>query len=197
MFSIHNGVLSPATQIPSPNFNARPANTAISAIIIHNISLPPNEFGKTDQHGQSYITALFTNTLNPNDHPYFAMIAGLEVSAHLVILRDGSVLQFVNFNDRAWHAGVSAYLGKPACNDYTIGIELEGCDTKAFSHIQYETLAQVIVAIYRAYPTTYRQLAGHSDIAPNRKTDPGKHFAWRLLRTKIQEILNKDPLSVI
>ncbi len=182
VFHIQDGVLHPAQYIPSPNFNARPQGQ-IRAIIIHNISLPPYQFGKTDTHGNHYVTALFTNTLNSNDHPYFKTIEGLQVSAHLFIQRDGTIIQYVNFNDRAWHAGQSCYLGQANCNDYSIGIELEGTDDSDFDDRQYDILAQVINAIYTAYPATYRHLAGHSDIAPTRKTDPGAHFDWQKLRS--------------
>lgn len=183
-FSIHNGFLSPAIQIASPNYNARPTNK-IHAIIIHNISLPPNEYGKTDPYGNHYVTALFTNSLNPNEHPYFQSIAKLQVSAHLFIQTDGSVIQYVNFNHRAWHAGQSHYLGQANCNDYSIGIELEGSDHHDFTDKQYEILAKIIHVIYQHYPDTHAHLAGHSDIAPKRKTDPGPFFDWQRLRLLI------------
>lgn len=181
--TITDGVLNTAIQIASPNFNNRP-NGQIYAIIIHNISLPPNQFGKTDQDGNHYVTALFTNRLNPSEHPYFATIKDLKVSAHLFILRDGTIIQYVNFNDRAWHAGVSSYLGQSDCNNFSIGIELEGTDTSGFSDQQYLALKNAIKAIHQAYPHTQRHLAGHSDIAPNRKTDPGA-LDWRRLRQLI------------
>lgn len=180
IYAINNGRLTPATFIPSPNYNARPKGE-VSAIIIHNISLPPNQFGKTDQNGNHYVTALFTNRLIASDHPYFKSIHTLKVSAHLFILRDGGVIQYVNFNDRAWHAGASCYLGRDNCNDFSIGIELEGTDISGFSDEQYNALRGVINAIYHAYPKTKPHLAGHSDIAPNRKTDPGA-FDWQRLR---------------
>lgn len=184
-FTITNGVLNKATQIPSPNFNRRP-DGQIYAIIIHNISLPPNQFGKSDKNGKHYVTALFTNQLNPKDHPYFATIKDLAVSAHLFILRDGTIIQYVNLNDRAWHAGASCWLGRQNCNDFSIGIELEGTDTSGFSDEQYLALANAINAIYQAYPATKRHLAGHSDIAPNRKTDPGA-LDWGRLRRLIAQ----------
>ncbi len=189
-FVVQEGILTGAQFIASPNFNERPTN-AINTIVIHNISLPPNEFGKTDKQGNHYVTALFTNTLNSNDHPYFKAIEGLQVSAHLFITRDGQVTQFVNLNQRAWHAGQSSYLGKAGCNDDSIGIELEGTDHTAFTHAQYHTLAQVIVALYRAYPDTRRHLVGHSDIAPIRKTDPGSHFDWLRLRKAVSQLMKK------
>lgn len=194
VFSIHEGVVMGAVQVKSPNFNARPivasnshssTNSNIDTIVIHNISLPPNEFGKHDKHGNHYVTALFTNTLDPNEHPYFKAIEGMEVSAHLFITRDGTLIQYVNLNDRAWHAGRSSYLGRSACNDFSIGIELEGTDTTAFSDAQYHTLSAVIVAIHHSYPNTRRHLVGHSDIAPIRKTDPGAHFDWQRLRRTV------------
>ncbi len=185
--TIENGRLSPAEQIDSPNFNERPEGTTISAIVIHNISLPPDEFGRLDANGLHYVKALFTNTLDWDAHPYFQTIKGAQVSAHIFIERGGEVTQFVNFADRAWHAGRSSYLGRPECNDYSIGIELEGSDFTTFTEVQYQTLARLIAAIYRAYPKTRRHLTGHSDIAPGRKTDPGEHFDWVRLRKLIAE----------
>lgn len=183
-FTISNGTVNKATQIPSPNFNARPS-PHINAIVIHNISLPPNVFGKKNKDGKHYVTALFTNTLDWDEHPYFQQIKGMEVSAHLLIERDGHVIQYVNLNDRAWHAGQSSYLGKANCNDYSIGIELEGTDNTPFDDRQYTALAALIDAIYLAYPATRRHLTGHSDIAPTRKTDPGACFDWQRLRKQI------------
>lgn len=183
--TIKNGLLSSATWLASPNFNARPEGTTIDTIVIHNISLPPSTFGACGADGQHYVKALFTNTLDWEAHPYFATIKGAEVSAHLFIERDGTVTQCVNFDDRAWHAGRSSYLGRDECNDYSIGIELEGSDFVPFSAEQYEVLAQVIAAIYAAYPKTRRHLTGHSDIAPNRKTDPGPFFEWSRLRAMV------------
>ena len=189
---INAGRLHPADWLPSPNFNARPQDTVIHAIVIHNISLPPDEFSQTDANGQHYVKALFTNTLDWEAHPYFKSIEGIEVSAHVLIERDGTLTQFVNFNDRAWHAGRSSYLGKAECNDYTIGIELEGSDFQPFTDAQYEALANLIVAIYHAYPHTRRHLTGHSDIAPVRKTDPGEFFAWAKLRNMVSKLMTSD-----
>ncbi|WP_370688528.1 1,6-anhydro-N-acetylmuramyl-L-alanine amidase AmpD [Moraxella nasibovis] len=191
-FSIKNGVLLGADFIASPNFNARPTDDSgqISGIVIHNISLPPSEFGKKDKNGTHFVKAFFQNQLNADDHPYFATIHDMQVSAHLFIERDGAVTQFVNFDDRAWHAGKSGYLGRSNCNDFTIGIELEGDDFSAFTDAQYETLAHIIVAIYHAYPATHRHLMGHSDIAPHRKTDPGAFFDWVRLRAMVDEALD-------
>ena len=179
---IKDGRLSSATWLMSPNYNKRPDNLTIDTIVIHNISLPPNEFGVCGSDGVHYVKALFTNQLDWDAHPYFQTIQGAEVSAHLFIERDGAITQFVNFAERAWHAGRSSYLGRPECNDYSIGIELEGSDFVSFTSAQYDTLAAVIAALYDAYPKTRRHLTGHSDIAPGRKTDPGDYFDWPRLR---------------
>ena len=190
-FTITNGILHGADFIASPNFNARPIThdkPTITGIVIHNISLPPSQIGLCDKTGTHFVKAFFTNQLNPNDHDYFKTIANLQVSAHLFIEKNGAVTQFVNFNDRAWHAGQSSYLGKANCNDFTIGIELEGDDFSPFSDEQYHVLAQIIFAIYQAYPATHRHLMGHSDIAPNRKTDPGEFFEWKRLRQMVHEL---------
>ena len=186
---IEDGLLSAATWLASPNYNKRPESVSIDTIVIHNISLPPNEFGACNASGTHYVKALFTNQLDWEAHPYFQTIKGAEVSAHVLIERDGTLTQFVNFNERAWHAGRSGYLGRPECNDYSIGIELEGSDFVSFTSAQYETLAEVIVAIYTAYPKTRRHLTGHSDIAPGRKTDPGDYFEWVRLRENISYLL--------
>ena len=183
--TINEGQLSAATWLASPNTNKRPEHTSIDTIVIHNISLPPNEFGTCGSDGNHYVKALFTNQLDWDAHPFFQTIKGAEVSAHLFIERDGTMTQFVNFNERAWHAGRSSYLGRAECNDYSIGIELEGSDFVPFSAAQYEALAKAIVAIYDAYPKTRRHLTGHSDIAPGRKTDPGDCFEWTKLREMI------------
>lgn len=178
-FTVQHGVLSGARQVASPNFNQRPTGEAIRLIVIHNISLPPAQFGG------GYIEQFFQNQLDSSIHPYFETIKDLQVSAHLLILRTGEVIQFVNFDDRAWHAGRSSYLAQKECNDYSIGIELEGCDDCAFEEIQYQVLALVILAIEQAYPLTHQHLTGHSDIAPIRKTDPGAFFDWQKLRQLI------------
>lgn len=177
-FSVQHGVLQDAKQIVSPNFNQRPDGELgeISLLVIHNISLPPSQFGG------GYIEQFFQNQLDSSIHPYFETIKDLQVSAHLLILRDGQVIQFVNFNDRAWHAGRSSYLGKIECNDYSIGIELEGSDDLPFEDVQYQVLAQVTQAIRLAYPKIQQHIAGHSDIAPVRKTDPGAFFNWQYFR---------------
>ena len=180
--TINDGRLMQATWLPSPNVNSRPASTTIDTIVIHNISLPPNEFGASDSSGLHYVKALFTNQLDWDAHPYFQSIKGSEVSAHVLIERDGTITQFVNFEQRAWHAGRSSYLGRPECNDYSIGIELEGSDFVVFEEAQYKALVDIITAIYQAYPKTRRHLTGHRDIAPQRKTDPGEYFEWAKLR---------------
>jgi AmpD protein len=167
------GLLEPAVQSPSPNQDARPGSDAPSMIVVHGISLPPGEFGGPE------IEALFTNTLDWDAHPYFAEIRGMEVSAHLLIRRDGSVIQFVPFTERAWHAGESCFRGNHRCNDYSIGIELEGEDETPYDDRQYPVLQAVINALCTAYPgLSAREVAGHSDIAPGRKTDPGPAFDW-------------------
>jgi len=168
-----SGILTGARQIESPNCDARPAGVAADLIIVHGISLPPGEFGGP------WIDRLFTNVLPADAHPYFAEIAGLRVSSHLCIRRDGSVTQYVKFNDRAWHAGQSSWEGRPACNDFSIGVELEGADTVPYEPAQYRALAQVVAALCRAYPAlSPRRLVGHSDVSPGRKTDPGPAFDW-------------------
>lgn len=173
---VQDGKLLGATQIASPNFNARPNNTDIQLIVIHNISLPPSQFGG------GYIQQFFQNKLDWSIHPYFQTIEGMQVSAHLLILRTGEVIQFVNFNDRSWHAGRSSYLAQQECNDYSIGIELEGSDDLPFEIEQYQALVEVVVSLRQSYEKIQNHIAGHSDIAPKRKTDPGLHFDWQLFR---------------
>jgi len=150
---------------------------AIDLLVLHNISLPPGEFGGP------WIDQLFLNRLDPAAHPYFAEIAHLRVSAHLLIRRDGSLTQYVPFHRRAWHAGVSSFQGREGCNDFSIGIELEGSDHQPFAPAQYEVLAPVVAALRSAYPAiTPDRIVGHSDIAPGRKSDPGPCFDWQRLR---------------
>ena len=167
------GYAAPARQIRSPNRDARPTGTAITLIVVHGISLPPGEFG-----GEGIIQ-LFTNRLDPRRHPYYAAIASLKVSAHFLIRRDGELLQFVGCNDRAWHAGVSDWKGRAQCNDFSIGIELEGADDSPYAAAQYTMLARLVRALRRVYPIA--DVAGHSDVAPTRKTDPGPAFNWSRL----------------
>lgn len=180
-FQVVNGQLTGARQVPSPNYNQRPENTEIQLIVVHNISLPPSQFGG------GYIEQFFQNQLDWSLHPYFQTIQGMQVSAHLLILRTGEIIQFVNFNDRAWHAGRSSYLGKVECNDYSIGIELEGSDDLDFEEVQYQQLVDVVMTLQQAYPKTDHHLAGHSDVAPGRKTDPGAHFQWQRFREELTQ----------
>lgn len=170
---IIHGWLQGVRHCPSPNFNARPADAVISLLVIHNISLPPGEFGT------GYVDAFFCNTLNPAQHPYFATIADLKVSAHLFIDRAGAVTQFVSFSERAWHAGASSFNGVVNCNDYSIGIELEGVDDIAYTDAQYTALTHVTQVLLEEFPALTRdRIAGHEQIAPGRKTDPGPAFDW-------------------
>lgn len=171
-----SGLLPEADYRPSPNQDERPHPADVELIVIHNISLPPGEFGGP------WIDALFTNRLDPEAHPYFRDIAGLEVSAHLLVRRDGELVQYVPFHRRAWHAGRSVYRGRERCNDFSIGIELEGVDERPYAFVQYARLAAVIRALLAAYPTlSRRRIVGHADIAPGRKTDPGPAFDWAQL----------------
>jgi N-acetyl-anhydromuramoyl-L-alanine amidase len=169
-----HGWLTSATRIESPNFEARPGHAAPTLIVVHNISLPPDDF-TTDS-----IARFFTNTLDHDAHPYFDHLRGTRVSAHFVIRRSGEIQQFVSCNERAWHAGVSSFLGRERCNDFSIGIEVEGSDRLPFEDAQYVSLARLTRFIVKRYPID--ALAGHSDIAPGRKTDPGPHFEWDRLR---------------
>ena len=165
--------LQGAAYLPSPNCDQRPDPADLSLLVIHNISLPPDVFGGP------HVDALFLNRLDPAAHPYFATIHALQVSAHLCIFRNGRVHQYVPFDQRAWHAGVSHWQGRERCNDFSIGIELEGSDTQPFADAQYASLIAVTRALLRAYPALTRDaIAGHSDIAPGRKTDPGPCFDW-------------------
>ncbi|MDP3420115.1 MAG: 1,6-anhydro-N-acetylmuramyl-L-alanine amidase AmpD [Thiobacillus sp.] len=167
------GWLADAHQLPSPNCDARPENVAIELIVIHNISLPPGVFD-----GDAVIE-LFTNQLDWDAHPYYQGIRGLRVSAHFFIRRDGTLIQFVPCSLRAWHAGTSSWQARDCCNDFSIGIELEGTDDLPFTDAQYATLAPLLQQLKQVYPI--RDVVGHSDIAPGRKTDPGPHFAWQRL----------------
>ena len=174
------GRLRGARQVLSPHQDARPPGQLPELIIVHGISLPPGEFGGP------WIDRLFTGSLSPRAHPYFAQIAGLRVSAHLLIDRDGIVTQYVPFQQRAWHAGVSEYQGRPACNDFSIGIELEGADDVPYAPAQYTAVGAVIRALLAAYPSLDRdRIVGHSDVAPGRKTDPGLSFDWARLRAEV------------
>jgi N-acetyl-anhydromuramoyl-L-alanine amidase len=168
-----NDLLRGMTYRASPNQDLRPASDDISGIVIHNISLPPGDFGG------GWIDDLFLNRLDPNAHPYFEPIAEMKVSAHVLIRRDGEIIQYVPFDKRAWHAGVSCWNGRERCNDFTIGIELEGCDDLHFEQQQYTALVEVIQCLSRTYPKiTPKTIIGHQHIAPDRKTDPGPYFDW-------------------
>ena len=176
-----SGLMRDAKQIASPNCDSRPPGVDAELIVVHGISLPPGDFGGP------WIERLFTNTLPSDFHPYFAEIAGLRVSSHLLVARDGGLTQFVKFTDRAWHAGESSYLGRPACNDFSIGIELEGVDEIAYSAEQYDALAEAVAALCDAYPRlSASRVVGHSDISPGRKTDPGPAFDWAHARRRIE-----------
>ena len=165
------GWLSGVRRIASPNCDARPPGTPIELLVIHNISLPPGEFG-----GEA-IAQLFTNNLDTTAHPYYSQLNGLRVSAHFLIRRNGAIVQFVPCGKRAWHAGISLWQGKERCNDFSIGIELEGTDDVRFDDQQYAALVRLVRRLMRHYPI--RSVAGHSEIAPDRKTDPGPCFDWR------------------
>lgn len=166
-----DGWLGEARRIASPNFDDRPAGEVVCLLVVHAISLPPAQFGSDD------IVRLFTNTLDPNAHPYFREISALRVSAHFLIRRDGVLLQFVSCQQRAWHAGASSWNGRTRCNDFSIGIELEGCDELPFEDAQYRRLVELIASLQTRYPIA--EVVGHSAIAPGRKTDPGPFFDWR------------------
>jgi AmpD protein len=177
---LDSGLMQGARQIASPNYDARPPGVDAELIVVHGISLPPGDFGGP------WIDRLFTNTLPPDVHPYFTEVAVLRVSSHLVIMRDGALTQYVKFTERAWHAGRSSYAGREACNDFSIGVELEGTDTLPYESAQYAVLAEVVAALCAAYPRLSAQRCiGHSDIAPGRKTDPGAAFDWPRARRLI------------
>jgi len=171
------GHLTPVKYIPSPNCDERPDRNDISLLVIHAISLPPEEFG-----GESVIE-LFTNQLDPQAHPYYQTLTGLKVSSHFFIRRDGEIIQFVPCSLRAWHAGASNWQGRSHCNDFSIGIELEGSDNQPFEPVQYTRLTELTRALQTNYPI--RHIVGHADIAPQRKTDPGPYFDWQSYRQAI------------
>lgn len=173
----NTGLIEDIPFLASPNCDARPENTEIDLVVIHSISLPPGKYG------ESWIEKFFTNQLPAGEHPYFEEIKDLKVSAHVLIGRDGSVQQFVPFTQRAWHAGESCYMEREACNDFSIGIELEGTDDTAFEDSQYQSLARLILSLENTYTSVSRErITGHSDIAPGRKTDPGTGFDWDKLK---------------
>jgi N-acetyl-anhydromuramoyl-L-alanine amidase len=169
-----DGVATLARQVASPNRDRRPPGTEVTLLVVHGISLPPGEFGGDG------ILDLFTNRLDAEAHPYYATIKALAVSAHFLIRRDGALIQFVPCAERAWHAGKSAWKGKERCNDFSIGVELEGSDEIPYTTAQYAMLARLARALRRRYPVA--DIVGHSDIAPGRKTDPGPAFDWDRLR---------------
>lgn len=172
---------------PSPNADERPADSAVDLLVIHNISLPPGQFGG------DHIRDLFLNRLDPAGHPYFAEIAHLEVSAHLLIRRDGTAVQFVALDRRAWHAGQSNFCGRERCNDFSIGIELEGSDDEPFTKPQYRRLGELTRDIQALFPAiTAERIVGHADIAPGRKTDPGPCFDWGRYRRTLLAVAG-DP----
>ncbi len=174
------GMCAGAQWVPSPNCDLRPAEAEISLLVIHSISLPPGQFGGPD------VTNLFLNRLDPAAHPYFVGIASLRVSAHFLVGRDGALTQYVPCELRAWHAGVSSWKGRERCNDFSIGIELEGTDDSPFEPAQYDALAALTRALFVRYGAL--DLAGHSDVAPGRKTDPGGHFDWARYRACVAVI---------
>ena len=179
-FDPEEGWLRQARRVPSPNCDERPEGAEITLMVVHGISLPPGEYGG------DWIDDLFCNRLDPDAHPYFQDIAGLQVSSHLLIRRDGEIIQYVPFGKRAWHAGDSCYDGRNACNDFSIGIELEGQDTEAYTAAQYEQLSAVMQVLVASYPgLTLDRVVGHCDIAPGRKTDPGPAFDWQLLQARL------------
>lgn len=179
------GWLRAARHLPSPNCDERPAGSAIELIVVHSISLPPGEFGG------GAIEALFTNRLDPTAHPYYARLEGLRVSAHFLIRRDGELLQFVPCGLRAWHAGESSWQGRARCNDFSVGIELEGAEGVPFTDAQYRRLAALARALMARYPI--RGIAGHAEIAPGRKTDPGPSFDWARFRAAIAAGQPREP----
>ncbi len=178
---LESGLMRGALHIASPNRDSRPPGVEAELIVVHGISLPPGEFGGP------WIDRLFTNTLPAEAHPYFAEIGSMRVSSHLVVRRDGTLTQYVKFTDRAWHAGKSSYDGREACNDFSIGVELEGADTIPYEQAQYSALADAVAALCAAYPRlSPARLVGHSDISPGRKTDPGPAFDWPHARRLIR-----------
>ena len=179
-FALAAGWLTQARRVRSPNFEPRPAGCEPDLLVIHNISLPPGCYGG------DCIEQLFTNCLDWDGHPYFGRIRGLEVSAHLLIRRTGEVLQFVDLLHRAWHAGESCFEGRENCNDFSVGLELEGTDDDPYTDAQYSVLAAVTRILQGRFPAiTPNRIVGHSDIAPGRKTDPGPAFDWRRYRASL------------
>lgn len=172
-FTLVDHWVEQARHVPSPNFNERPADAVIDLLVVHNISLPPEQFGGP------WIDAFFCNALDASAHPYFAGIAALQVSSHFLIRRDGELVQYVACDKRAWHAGRSSWQGRDACNDFSIGVELEGADQVAYTEEQYRALNALIEVLRQHYPAIGQNVVGHEHIAPGRKTDPGAAFDWR------------------
>ena len=181
---VATGLMPEARYVPSPHHDARPAGMAIDLLVIHGISLPPGDFGGP------WIEQLFLGKLPSDAHPYFKQLKGMKVASHLLIRRDGELVQFVPFSARAWHAGASSFRGREACNDFSIGIEIEGADDIPYMPAQYSRLAAVTAALMQSYPgITPAHIVGHSDIAPGRKTDPGPAFDW----ARYRDILASQP----
>lgn len=177
------GWLAGARRLPSPNCDARPDGADITLLVVHGISLPPGEFGSDD------VVRLFTNRLDHGAHPFFATLCDTHVSSHFYIPRDGALIQLVPCSQRAWHAGVSSWKARERCNDFSIGVELEGTDTRPYTARQYARLARLVRTLREHYPL--REIVGHSDIAPGRKTDPGPSFDWRRLRSLVGDPPNR------
>ncbi len=189
-YQVQSGWLSGVRRVPSPHCNSRPGGAEIDLLVVHSISLPPG------QYGGSYIDEFFLGHLDIDAHPYFSEIGSLQVSAHVLIDRDGGVTQYVPFHQRAWHAGQSSFCGRENCNDFSIGIELEGLDTDTFTEAQYRSLADVTVAIMEAYPAIDKsRITGHSDIAPGRKLDPGPGFDWKHFFIKLDDLTGDTPAA--
>lgn len=176
-YSVEDGWLEGVRRVPSENFGDRPQGCEPDLLVIHNISLPPGCYGG------GAIERFFTNCLDWDEHPYYEEIRDMQVSSHLLVQRDGEVVQFVSCNDRAWHAGASCFMGRDNCNDFSIGIELEGTDEEPYTDAQYQALADVTEALLANFPALdVERITGHSDIAPGRKTDPGPAFDWQRYR---------------
>lgn len=182
----NEGWIKECTKIESPHFNERPQKDDISLLVIHNISLPPNEYGG------KYITDLFLGKLDSSEHPYFEGICKLEVSSHFLIRRTGEIIQYVATEKRAWHAGKSVFEGREKCNDFSIGIELEGTDTDKYTTFQYNSLILLTKLVIKTYPQiTLNRITGHCNIAPDRKTDPGESFDWNFFKNELSKIIEQ------
>lgn len=192
MIDTKTGLYTLARQCPSPNCDERPEGCVPDLIVLHNITLPPYEFGG------HWIDQLFTNQLDPQAHPFFATIQHLRVASHILIRRDGEVVQYVPFHQRAFHAGVSRYQGRERCNDFSIGIEIEGTDFEPFTETQYQVLELLLLELVQAYPTlSLGHITGHEHIAPGRKTDPGPYFDWQRLSERLGVTLPADAGNVV